>query len=298
MYVDFLTDPKIVGLAFEDQRHFIGILALKSDGQLDQGADTKMLDRIVAQRLWIDSAVIKEVKSRLLKAGLIDPEWQPKGWEQRQFRSDKDPTGAQRQRAFKARKAAEVTVLRGESNALPNAPVTVLGNDKVTHLEQIQIQNRTDTEQKRLTALGVCLLLEAKGIENPSAEDPELLELIDQGVPIGEFASAGVIAAKQGKPRLGYVLGVVKNKREAAGMIAKDHETPGGKAWYDTSGGLEEKARSLGLAIGESEAYPDFRYRVFVTIDPRGEGEPSIGKSWPEWQKAVALRAGDSQAAA
>ena len=57
MYTDFLNDPKMIGLAFEDQRHFIGVLALKSDGAIDDVADGDLLDRIVAQRLWIDHAV-------------------------------------------------------------------------------------------------------------------------------------------------------------------------------------------------------------------------------------------------
>lgn len=88
VYVDFLNDPKLIGLAFEDQRHFIGVLALKSDGALDNGASEDLLDRIVAQRLWIDHAVIREVKKRLISAGLIDAGWQPLAWERRQFKSD------------------------------------------------------------------------------------------------------------------------------------------------------------------------------------------------------------------
>lgn len=39
MYADFLNDPKMISLAFEDQRHFIGVLALKCDGALDDVAD-------------------------------------------------------------------------------------------------------------------------------------------------------------------------------------------------------------------------------------------------------------------
>ena len=81
MYVDFLNDPKLIALAFEDQRHFIGLLALKSDGVLDEDVPSELLDRIVAQRLWIDHAVIREVKKRLMAARLIDRDWQPIDWE-------------------------------------------------------------------------------------------------------------------------------------------------------------------------------------------------------------------------
>lgn len=81
MYTDFLNDPKMIGLAFEDQRHFIGVLALKSDGAIDDVADDLMLNRIVAQRLWIDHGVILEVKQTLVSAGLINESWQPTEWE-------------------------------------------------------------------------------------------------------------------------------------------------------------------------------------------------------------------------
>lgn len=81
MYVDFLNDPKLISLAFEDQRHFVGVLALKSDGALDNACDPDLLDRIVAQRLWIDHAIIRDVKKRLVAAGLIDTSWQPLDWQ-------------------------------------------------------------------------------------------------------------------------------------------------------------------------------------------------------------------------
>lgn len=99
MYCDFLEDPKMVSLAFEDQRHFIGILALKSAGVLDQDfPNPDLLDRIVAQKLWIDHAIIRDVKRRLVGAGLIDSEWQPLAWEKRQCLSDQDNTAAERKR--------------------------------------------------------------------------------------------------------------------------------------------------------------------------------------------------------
>lgn len=120
MYTDFLNDPKLISLAFEDQRHFIGILALKCDGAIDEVGDPDLLDRIVAQRLWIDHAVIRDVKKRLMTAGLIDAKWQPLAWEKRQARSDIDSTGAERQRRFRESQ---------QRNALRNGDVTRLELD-------------------------------------------------------------------------------------------------------------------------------------------------------------------------
>lgn len=162
MYTDFLMDPKMIALAFEDQRHFIGILALKADGALDQDCCPDLMDRIVAQRLWIDHAIIRDVKKRLVAAGLIDEDWQPLAWNKRQMRSDADPTNAERQRRYRerqkaAKEAEEKAALEAkektqtqaqteaeqaekeeekDSNALRNAPVTHLDIDTDTDIDK------------------------------------------------------------------------------------------------------------------------------------------------------------------
>lgn len=119
LYHDFLKDEKIISLAFEDQRHYIGILILKSEGTLDKNVDETLLDRIVAQNLWIDHAIIRDVKKRLFDIGLINKDWQPKGWNNRQKRSDKDTTNSERQKRFRDKKQEE-----NNSNALCNGEVT------------------------------------------------------------------------------------------------------------------------------------------------------------------------------
>lgn len=135
MYADFLNDPKLISLAFEDQRHFIGVLALKCDGAIDDVADGDLLDRIVAQRLWIDHAVIRDVKRRLIAAGLIDARWQPLAWGKRQMRSDVDATGAERQRRYRGAQ---------KHNALRDAAVTRPDTDTDTD---------TDIEEEIPTAV-------------------------------------------------------------------------------------------------------------------------------------------------
>lgn len=170
MYTDFLNDPKMISLAFEDQRHFMGILALKSDGALDQACDADLLDRIVAQRLWIDHAVIRDVKKRLVAAGLIGADWQPLAWNKRQMRSDVDPTNAERQRRYREgqKKRAEPKTPENpdqkpendptdNSNALRNAPVTPLDTDTDTE---------TDTETEEITT--------PSGSGEPDPEEPRI----------------------------------------------------------------------------------------------------------------------------
>jgi len=138
MYTDFLTDPKMISLAFEDQRHFIGVLALKSDGAIDDIADGDLLNRIVAQRLWIDHGVIRDVKKRLKEAGLIDSDWQPVAWGKRQFVSDKDATAAERKRRERAANANkhDVTDMSRVTNRDSHKDVTRLDTDTDTDKEE------------------------------------------------------------------------------------------------------------------------------------------------------------------
>lgn len=123
----------MISLAFEDQRHFIGILALKSSELLDQGCAPDVMDKLVAQKLWVDRSAITEVKRRLIEVGLIDSNWQPLAWNKRQFSSDRDPTNAERQRKFreKQRSKQDDQVSR-VTNALHNTPVTALDTDTDT----------------------------------------------------------------------------------------------------------------------------------------------------------------------
>jgi hypothetical protein len=89
----------------------------------------------VAQKLWLDGSVIGEVKRRLMDADLIDADWQPLAWDKRQFRSDHDLTGAERQRRYREK----------QRNALRNAPVTPPDTDTDTDTEAEQKTHRPKT---------------------------------------------------------------------------------------------------------------------------------------------------------
>lgn len=132
MYTDFLNDPKMISLAFEDQRHFVGILALKSDGALESTVEDSLMDRIVAQRLWIDHGVIRDVKKRLVNAGLISIDWHPLAWDRRQMNSDKDETNAQRQQRYRdSHKTVKL-----DANALHNGSVTRIDTEEDTDIDK------------------------------------------------------------------------------------------------------------------------------------------------------------------
>ena len=136
MYVDFLTDSKMIAIAFEDQRHFIGVLALKSSGILDQASSDAMMNRIVSQRLWIDHSLILDVKKRLVDAGLIDDKWQPLAWDKRQRKSDLDNTAAVRQRRYRESLKLQAVHTDTLSHELRNANVTRLDKNRIEEIRE------------------------------------------------------------------------------------------------------------------------------------------------------------------
>jgi hypothetical protein len=132
-YDSFITDPDVEELSFEDQRHFVYILCMKSMGLLDKDfdGDTEKRDRAIARRLGLQGEAFTFAKQRLLDSHLIDESWQPRSWDRLQFKSDHD--AAERQRRSRANKA--------------NVTVTTVSRDSHA-LEQNRTDTESDTEQR------------------------------------------------------------------------------------------------------------------------------------------------------
>ncbi|WP_454826059.1 hypothetical protein [Paraburkholderia xenovorans] len=141
----------MITLAFEDQRHFIGVLALKGDGTLDNQCAPELLNRIVAQRLWVDYAVIGEVKKRLAAVGLIDDNWQPLAWEKRQMRSDSstDRVRAHREKSKRSGNG-DGTLQQRSSNGLDTDTEEDTEEDKEE--EKDKDENTTQTRKRAASA--------------------------------------------------------------------------------------------------------------------------------------------------
>lgn len=87
LYGEMVDDAKLKLLAFEDRWHYVALLCLKTQGVLD-GARPELLDRSVCAKLGLGAREADEVRRRLIEVDLIDQQWQPLGWDRRQFRSD------------------------------------------------------------------------------------------------------------------------------------------------------------------------------------------------------------------
>lgn len=170
MYGEFLTDPLIRLLSFEDQRHFIAALCMKASGVTDKCyASVTVRVTVISSLIGLSKepgadgqSALDKANERLKSLGLVDDNWQPINWNKRQFQSDHtDKTSAERMRRMRAKKRSTVT-----------GDVTVT---RVTPVEQIQ--NRTDTEQKEedfvFKERPTTIDLETNRIEKiPKAETP------------------------------------------------------------------------------------------------------------------------------
>lgn len=88
LYTEFASDPVIQSLAFEDQRHYVVILCFKCNGTLDRDMDPNNREHVIIRGLGLDPMAGQEAKRRLMELELIDEDWQPRGWDKRQFKSD------------------------------------------------------------------------------------------------------------------------------------------------------------------------------------------------------------------
>lgn len=120
MYAEFASDPVVQSLAFEDQRHYAVLLCLKCNGTLDRPMDERVRDRIIYRGLGLDSKMAEEVRRRLGEVSLIGPDWQPLGWDKRQYVSDNSTSRVRKSRNNK--KSGNVTETPGNSSC--NGPDT------------------------------------------------------------------------------------------------------------------------------------------------------------------------------
>ena len=132
LYTDTIDNEKIRLLAFEDRWHYIALLCIKQQGILDGHDD--LLERKLAIKLGLNLVDLGEVKKRLMDVDLIGNDWNPKGWENKQFKSDSSTSRVRKYRENKKKKTSngDETLPKRKSNA-------------------IDTDTDTDTEKKKTT---------------------------------------------------------------------------------------------------------------------------------------------------
>lgn len=117
---DILDDDKLIMLDPADCWYFTCVLALKNLGVLDNEQDDKRRDRKVSLRLRLSLDETIEVKARLVAEGLIDGNWQPVAWKNRQFLSDSSTERSRKHRAKKKQEQAALgDQIQEEASATP-----------------------------------------------------------------------------------------------------------------------------------------------------------------------------------
>ncbi len=289
MYADFLNDPKMISLAFEDQRHFIAVLALKAGGVLDQECAPNVLDRIVAQRTWIDYAIIGDVKRRLVGAGLIDEKWQPAAWEKRQMRSD---SSAERVRAHREK-------LKQDANDTGNGSVTLRKRssnalDKSREDKNRKEKNKTTRPRKRGASV-------SSTIQNAEAKPLTARALVNEGVDAAHARDWLTIRKAKRLPLTPTAWDETKEQAELAAMTpAAAVECAVKEGWA----GFKAKWVTAHSASGSAGASDSGDVRWFETpegIDAAGKKhgvrERKPDEDWRSYRVLVVKASNDRKAA-
>ena len=270
MYADFLSDPKMVSLAFEDQRHFIAILALKASGVLDQTCAPTVLDRIVAQKIWVDFAIVNEVKKRLVAAELIEEDWQPRAWNKRQMRSDSSTERVRAHRALQKQEGnGDVTLQKRSSNALEKSREEKSREEKKethTHIRKRSASLCNDEKTEKPKTLGVRDLVR-KGVNRQHAKDWMAARRAKR-LPLTETALADVEReAEKAKMTLAQAIELAA-KHGWAGFRASWQENPERRAlpgqagqraaenWFESDAGIKAKAKEFGITFDDKTPTP------------------------------------------
>ena len=141
LYTKIMTDPIIEFMSFEDQRHYVWLLCLKSDGVLDKEYPTpEMLDKVVARKLGLQGEAFENMKERLMATGLIDINWQPVSWDNLQYKSD---SSKERTRKYRE-KLAKSGTKKSETSPKRHSAVTVTPQETDTDTEA-----DTESEQNK-----------------------------------------------------------------------------------------------------------------------------------------------------
>jgi hypothetical protein len=128
VWTDIVDDEKLRLLSPADRWYYVGILALKRAGILDApgGKDVfrdpddskwvpRMVDRKVGVKLQLTERETAEVLRRLMDVDLVDGDWHPIGWGNRQFESDNSTARVQEFRKRNVKRSGNVSETPSET---------------------------------------------------------------------------------------------------------------------------------------------------------------------------------------
>ena len=162
LYNDIVDNHKIRMLAFEDRWHFVAIMACHSQ---ELGGGDEFFERSLAIKLGVQVRELEEIQRRLMDVNLIDANWIPIGWDDRQFLSDNSKARVKKYRE-KQRLSKSVTEVKRDCNVT----VTVQDTDTDTDTEQKKEKNILKKESHSETKI-ILARVAALGIEKDLWEE-------------------------------------------------------------------------------------------------------------------------------
>jgi hypothetical protein len=100
LYTTFAKHPLVQMLSFDDQRHLVVVWCLKRKGILDKEyVSAELRSRVICAELGLDPVAAGEVNRRIRELGLIDENWQPSNWDEKQPISDSSTARVRKHRA-------------------------------------------------------------------------------------------------------------------------------------------------------------------------------------------------------
>jgi hypothetical protein len=259
-YNDAVNDPKVQKLPSDMFKAWVNLLCLASkNGGAVPKADVQFLLRVTEK-------CATGIVDYLVERNLLDDRGDvvaPHNWDGRQFRSDNDPTNADRQKRYR--------------NGKRNAPSNVTRNAEVTPTEQ----NRPETEQKIDSAVDLgSLEREFRKIAKATSEDlyglrHQLDALVYRGFP-RETILAGAVNGMRGRdspPPWNYFAKCIESENEQRSAPAKQEIARGASEnLVQTAKRMSAEIVGFGprpSLIGGGTDSPDVR------LLPEGRGERS-----------------------
>jgi len=94
----------------------------------------------------------------------------------------------------------------------------------------------------------ICRAIKAKGVHGLNTSNPELLALIEKGVPVETFEAAAEVCAKSNPPKgLGYLLAIVKRQLAEAAAISGGPAAAVQAADPDSRSAIEAEGVAMGI---------------------------------------------------
>lgn len=228
LYNDIVDNHKIRMLAFEDRWHFIAIMACHSQ---ELGGGDEFFERSLAIKLGVQVRELEEIQRRLMDVNLIDANWIPKGWDDRQFLSDNSQARVKKYRE-KQRLSNSVTKVKRDCNVSVTVQETDTETETETESEQKQNKSIVNQERKiilaRVAALGIDMDLWNEYLRTrkrlKASNSPRglkvLLTEIEKLVKLGEDATELVERSNSNGWKTVYAVGgSQRNSRSALALI-------------------------------------------------------------------------------